>query len=791
MVFKKMLSKEQPPENMGGEISEDTEGLVKRYYLEFPQLEGHPTHLLENSLTIGSETGDIVLSNDGIAPNHCTINLNHDVLSIIDHGSEQGTLVNGNQISPGKMVFLNPGDKVTIGSIAFDLIERAEADGTQPVYEAQEFTNTEVGVPSSVEEHDYQTTGGTQNLSLETEGPGGFVPPPVEEEGPLQEGTKEHTLVIPDEEPPKPKKSFSVGGAKKKGKKNVKKNKKKNKKFASAGSSSKEASNAFLRVLAIIFDGVMIAIIHNLASQDPAYNQFLTDLPNMFMEFATPIYNDFLKVHVDMLFEMLPELNEVKTLVASFYREEHKSWIQLGMLLILFRMNTAILFGATLGQCMVGIRAEGSFLRKRLLAIVRSILGFVFLPIFWLVDAPTLFSKRSLKEVLSFTRLHTPSTFMAILSITFFTPILTVAILLGPALRGMNLPQPMEFTPMRKVELGVFDESKIDSYSSYFKLGIPAIQVDYILPKFKFTQKGGKKSLTPSLIMARGEQNQYELKLLKNVSLAKLLNDFVAINPMASLKYPQLNLLVTDVANTSGNFKTAPYSQIAVAQEFNKLLQGSMSLLNLEQPELLINFVQDHGPFIGAFVEFRNSIESLMGEAAKNYQMKQLGNSIVIIGDYSIGRKVIHRILPLNSKNTKVYEISYTKGDENELFELIAWNSKFKDKSGDALLSFVDILDPESDRQNLVNVFQNVSQTYYDLSKTALMEDKQKLYTDLQQSLQGSLDILIKNSEALKLPERASQKLSQNLGDLLKALKERDFRYFGISAVGALEQRYE
>ncbi len=70
-------------------------------------------------MTIGRDpTSDIVVDNKLVSRHHALIQKIRDVFFIKDEGSTNGTFLNGSRIPNDKYVKLNPGDKVTLGSVS-------------------------------------------------------------------------------------------------------------------------------------------------------------------------------------------------------------------------------------------------------------------------------------------------------------------------------------------------------------------------------------------------------------------------------------------------------------------------------------------------------------------------------------------------------------------------------------------------------------------------------------------------------------------------------------------------
>ncbi|MEX0798976.1 MAG: FHA domain-containing protein [Bacteriovoracaceae bacterium] len=784
MVFSKLFNRQKSPENIGKNPVLAQGQLVNRFYLEFSSLEGDPIYLLEDSLTIGSaEDADIVLSESEVSPSHCSVNLNQDVLSVVDHGSSEGTFVNKKRVPSGKMIILQSKDKLRAGSVPFKIVEREEVLPSNPVtMEKSEESEQEIAPEQALVQETPEEELPKEELpkeELPKEEPqkeepqkpeGQAEEPPAFEmynhtESELDE-SKENTLIQRLFKPVDLKKEKKPLKAKKKG-------------------SVTEASNGFLRALGLICDFLIVGIIHNFASHYFSYTQFLKDLPQKALELVFPYYELFLQPYVKALYATVPALENIEKAILGFYKEEYFFVIQLILLVALFRLATPLIFGVTLGQALVGIRAKGQWLLKRALAPVRAFFGFLFLPFFWIFDFPTLFSKRSLKEVASGTHLETPSTLASIFSFVFFIPALTLVLLASPVFKGFELPQPAPFSAPEKIELGVFSFEGERWSSNYFKVGLPARGLSYLLPHFRVSQIKGKKSLSPFLTIAAQDRTEFELSLLKEVSLVDLLRDFARSNPLAGINYPQIVQLVNDASNTSKSFKQFQFSQNKLAREFRDLLQASFSLVELDAQSIL-TFLKKNGPFFGPFVDFKNKMESLMGPGATGYELKQIGNAFHIVADFSDNSGAFKKLLPLNDKKTKLYQISKLPRGEMIWPDLTAWNIAIDTDGSHPFLNLIDLFSSrgDGDKASVGEVFQNVYERYHELGKLSLAEESSALYNHLNSSVEAALAILMNNGEALGLPEQPTDKLTQNLTDLLRALKEKDLNYFGASAVG-------
>lgn len=73
---------------------------------------------LAAKITIGrSVENDIVIDNKLASRNHALIQKIRDEFFLKDTNSTNGTFLNGRRIPPDKYVKLNPGDRITVGSV--------------------------------------------------------------------------------------------------------------------------------------------------------------------------------------------------------------------------------------------------------------------------------------------------------------------------------------------------------------------------------------------------------------------------------------------------------------------------------------------------------------------------------------------------------------------------------------------------------------------------------------------------------------------------------------------------
>ncbi|NBO39217.1 FHA domain-containing protein [bacterium] len=84
------------------------------------QRPGEILPIVSNSLTLGRSQGDLLLEDSEVSGKHCSVQMLAGELLLVDHGSRNGTYLNGTRTDRSK---LRPGDIVKVGSSEFRIIE--------------------------------------------------------------------------------------------------------------------------------------------------------------------------------------------------------------------------------------------------------------------------------------------------------------------------------------------------------------------------------------------------------------------------------------------------------------------------------------------------------------------------------------------------------------------------------------------------------------------------------------------------------------------------------------------
>lgn len=80
--------------------------------------------ILGNAMIVGRSTGDILIEDAEVSARHCSLYMFSGELFVQDHGSRNGTLVNGQRV---ERIKLRPGDTIKVGPVEFRVVDWPQA----------------------------------------------------------------------------------------------------------------------------------------------------------------------------------------------------------------------------------------------------------------------------------------------------------------------------------------------------------------------------------------------------------------------------------------------------------------------------------------------------------------------------------------------------------------------------------------------------------------------------------------------------------------------------------------
>ncbi len=740
-MLSKWFKRKSVPSNDGDSPSKlEKHQYIKVFELELSNMEDSPVYELRNQLSIGSEIGNIIISDPSVSPKHATFILQEDVVSIIDHGSIAGTSVNGKKIAPGKYIILEESDVVSVGDLEIKL---KAATVSVPIE----------SIPEVPEE---------EEVPLEK-------PKPVAKPPKKQFDAKEHLKKTATKKPT----SFSI--------------------------STTYATNALVRVFAVLCD---LVLSYSLLVILMPFDEFRN-----FIDFIPGFIGSLLDVEWKALWSgVMEDYGFIAEMLNDAY-QFFSATFHFGPLLIIFVLNrliTTLLLGVSFSEFALGVRASGNKIWARVGGIIRVLVGVLTGP-FIIFDISAIVSRRTLKEFITFTNTYLSSKFLAILGIILFLPLVLALALFAPLIQGFEPPEPILVNDRvdQRVKVKVQSAQGASqelilvtdkSQSLKFELAYDPTEVT-IIPSFKFQGIKNKLNLKNSLIFyQRDLQRPVELEVFKKFDLKQLLGIGFKGNFLLFDKYPQIYNLVYSPAMVNPSYKLSNdvKSQIAFANEFVQFTKTAFSLSG----ENALDIMQEETLLIKGLVDYKSSFLSLI--EYKDFDeigFIKLGNIIFMKITYK-KQKPFDLIIPLIKNDGRIFKISYDKKEN-----LGAVSSKFykfnlvksnwipdlvsAEKESMSALEVFDLFSTENFKNKLSSLDKaQALYAYYFEASGAILKKADPIELELWKSKLENIPKLLEAIPSKTLQEGEEDprlKLMQNFRDILDALQNNNIEYFGMT----------
>lgn len=712
---------------------------VKRFDIVLENLEGSPEYELKHKLVIGREVGDIVIDDASISPRHASFTLQDDVISIIDHGSQRGTFINGRKIPVGKFIIIETGDSIKVGDLDLKIK-----------------TGTKVLDESDIPENPLPST--STNI---------ISPPaiPKQTSTPLSAGRK------------------ATG-------------KKKNKKKKRFSFATYEAANTLLRVLSIVGDFFLSYILLILFLPFDDFKFLLDSIPKL--------VTDLLPIPIDQGLEILK--NEYQIPVESVFEVYNflNSYLEIYPLVVMYgllRLISTFILGVSFSQLMFGIRAGMNKIWARIGGVLRVVIGFFTWP-FLIFDLPALISRRTFKEVITFTHLYNSSKLASIIGIIIYPLILVVAFTFAPLFQGFEMTEPLILNPkvaerIATEEAGVATEKMQSTSGQFFQMTLSYPSEDFsLIPRFNFLGAGSKTKMEPglSIFEKANLKTSMNLSLLKTFDLAALIELALRGNPFLQNKFPALyeyaytsSSAIDAVVKTQDDKKASQFEN-----ELKDLIQLSFKL-NLENS---LDIIQTETPILAGLVHFRSSLISLLGgKTFSDAGFIKIGDTIFL--KFSSEKIQDDYLFPLRPKG-RLYEATFNGESpqvinnlKNKIYKFALFKSHWgvvKKAPRGETLSALEVLDAFSVdyKENRFNMelAQALYGYYFERSGEVLRQDLPEEKKIWAESINSVIQIL-ESMDASTSPEGedARTKLLNNFRDLKTAFDNGNESFFGISKV--------
>lgn len=773
----KLFKRKSVPNNDGEKQKSELPGMevkkfnyVKVFGLELSNMEESPVYTLKNQLSVGSEIGDIIISDPSVSPRHATFILQQDVASVIDHGSVAGTHINGKKIPVGKYIILEESDVIAVGDLEIKLRITTES---QAISEANDEVLTEDSeedeVIEEVEELDEEGVPDLPELPEEEpeEDIEEDLEEDIEEEGYDDRPSEEEEKVLPKKET----------------------------------ISSASSTNSLVRLVAVLSD---ILLSYSLLVILLPFDEFKS-----FLESVQEMLKNLVPVDWDILISTLKEENGfLGALVVDIY-DFLSATFNIGPLLFMFilvRFLSTLILGVSVSELFLSVRAQGNVIWNRVGGALRVLIGAITGP-FLLFDAPAVISRRTFKEVLTFTHLYTSSRMMAIIGSFIIIPLMLSLSLFAPLFEGFEPPAPVGINDRidQRVKVKNSENSEateestpviVSDLSSVlgFKLQYNSSDLA-LIPSFRFQGSKSKTTVRSGLVFYQKDtQRQIELEVFKTFNLKQLLGMGIKGNIPLYDKYPQIYNFVYESPDSNPAFKKAndQASNTAFANEFIEFTKVAFSL-SLDNA---LEVMQNETFLIKGLIDYKASFLSLIEyKDFDDIKFIKVGNAFVMRISYK-KQKPFELLVPLIKGEGKIYKLSLNRRENAETIinkflkfnlDKADWFSLDRETSED-MMSALEVFDffssPDLKRElNNETKAQRLYAFYFENS-TSILRKSDPVELEIWKT---KAKALLKLIEAVSpdLPEGDNSgsivnKLEQNFSDLVDALENNNREYFGI-----------
>lgn len=806
-------------EELEGEVEENIsspEG--EQYYLEFSNgAEKGKLILLNQKVSFGRDAGQ-ALKHPSVSNNHCTFFFDQGVVSVVDNGSTNGTLVAGKKIKPGQMIILEAEDAVSIGQVEFKLVLKHP----HKIKDSQLFKGMGQGVGERTSVNKINSFFGRKKTKLQLAASsdeassGGllarlksklFAPKEmtlVKEQAPskglwgklmsifkrhkkVEESVEEmEEEVVAAAPPPKTMKLTAVKETPKK--KNTFKNQ-----YVNAGS--------LIRLMAVMGDVVLVLLLTSWMESWEEGRAFFETMKALGPKFLAPYLGRWdLMDFAEDIYALIPP-------VATY----------MAMSLI-----GVIFFGVGPSQFILGIRARGaSVWWPRLGGVLRTLLGFVTGP-FLIFDLTSLFGLRTIKEYLTFTGLVYERNAVKVIMAILYTVVILPVFFFYPLLKNLDLIQGLEVhvTGLKKYvpKVGAFTtapSNTLKMQSHLFRL-----QAKYkpsgrfqLIPRFEINKKGKELNYEPTMIIYDLERDMKgEMRVMKQFSLRETLIKAKRLNPIFGVKYPKINEELDAAVTSWQQGVDLPAADEASVLNYQhgpqKEIKGELEDLVLKSIDLaladLLEKDQQMIPLVKVLSVIREDILREVGLPELPYVEKiKLGNleflrfTLEKNSKYLVGQAFFKEVyLPLGVKSGVLYEMTWDRVKQydqsvyqflGEFFADASWVIDLKQPfplpsaaapnfNAFSILDFFVSSKMKGDDRDALEEY--IYQYFFQLSALSLTENKERFRLFVQGTLKRYSSIM---EMALSGKNRPKRKAFQDrMNDLYINLRELNRAHFKL-----------
>lgn len=782
-MFKKLMAMIKSPKNHGGGSPEiGGQRWVKSYDVILANMEGSPSYPLSHQLSIGSEIGNIIINDPSVSPRHASILLQEEVISIIDHASVAGTFVNGTKIPAGKFIILEDTDTIRVGDLEVKLIVKTSA-----------VENTGFIPPG----HNHLDEEETEE-EVEEESKEGSEEFEVEEDADEEEDEEENTLTKSRVYMGNPKAQVQPFKAAKK------------KKRISFSLPSYDATNSIIRVMALGADLLLSYIILVIFIPFDDFRNFLDSIPALIAETADFKWENIWQMATEEAGQVTDVVKEVYVILNDIVPLLH-----VVLIFFIVRLVTTAIFGVSISEFFFGIRGNFNGIWARVGGILRVVIGMITWP-FLIFDLPSVASKRTFKEFITFTNTYVASRVVLFLGIVFYSPLLVIVLLLSPMFVGLELVEPIPFNtavsqrvkpkPQEGADVPVVQ--KLSEGSRFLGVSLTYDpQLISLIPSFDFKGDSSKLNMKANLeIFHREGERNVTMELFKTFDMKELLMVGLRGNYFLHNEYQTIYNYAYSAENTNRFFKV-PENPKQEEMFGNQVINFTEMAFGLGI-ETLPDFAMAKTPLLKSVVDYRKSLLGLF--EYKDYSeinVIKLGKLICLRLTYD-KQKPFDLIMPLVRGQGRIYKITYDKKEDiaqfrNKLykftFDELKWGTPDERESIETYkgLEVIDIFTSDMEKSIVTSSKAQALYGYYfeksaEVMKTGnarefeiwknAVQDVIHIIPHLREQIPEAAVVVegTAPAETAQPAEDVKSKLKSNFSDLFNAIENKNKSFFGI-----------
>lgn len=548
---------------------------------------------IEGDLLIGSsENAHICIEGVGLLPEHATIRLQNNVLSLFNY-AEEGSFIQDQQLHKGKSYIIDGGDTLTLGSAKILIKKQGEEEAEELLNETPSSSVLEesldkqdlspVEAPPTEEKEEVTSVTRTGLKSLETT-----------EKAPVEKKTQKSAKPLVEKKVPL-----------------MAPTKKKN--FLQLSSFSIERGPHFFSRFAAFITNLFItyAFVYAVLPVFDSSGHILNAVRELILA---------LRLNLDVFLPVPQELSFAWTHALEFY-----------FLFSCLEIFWALLLGISLPLFLLGVTTDDSFFLKRIKAIIRSALGVFTTPLL-IFDLSILIGFKSFKELLSFSNLQYRTVLLKYIGTFVCLPTVCLVCALSPVFIHLeNFSTFSLLTEMKEEQDLGFNKKAPKTASTTATASLteasplPPAEIVWMIDSEYFGVKAELRFADNLIILPlkgrgvvildRNKDNVFAEFTKKEVlNFNKLLTSSSDGNPLFFLLFPDLNNYIEGV---NKNMPPLPGSEKDTYHLLTGALHLNAGMLKgedyLEDFMSIMTYMIEYGPFLPGYLNTRDNAVTLLG----------------------------------------------------------------------------------------------------------------------------------------------------------------------------------